>query len=126
MSTVPPPAQPNAPAQPAPAAPVAPVVYVVPESAVCPPAQAVQPAPAAPATVAVPREQAHHHEHRHEEPPAVYFYSHSQFLYWWPVWATGYLMAVLTRLNGDLVTIGDTQVWFHRSKNVGVLFTLTF
>jgi hypothetical protein len=39
---------------------------------------------------------------------------------------TGYIMAVLTRLHGVLVDIDGTEVWFHRSKNVGVLFTLVF
>jgi amino acid transporter len=56
----------------------------------------------------------------------VRIYSHSTFFYWWPVWLTGYIMAAVTRLDGHLVPIGDSEVWMHRSKNLGVLFTLIF
>jgi len=53
-------------------------------------------------------------------------YSHSTFFYWWPVWVTGYIIAVLTRIHGQTVQIGDTVVWMDSSKNMGVLFTLIF
>jgi hypothetical protein len=33
---------------------------------------------------------------------------------------------VVTYLDGQVVSIGNSQVWFHRSKNLGVLFTLLF
>jgi amino acid transporter len=56
----------------------------------------------------------------------VRIYSHSTFFYWWPVWLTGYIMAAITRLDGQLVHIGNSEVWMHRSKNLGVLFTLIF
>jgi hypothetical protein len=59
-------------------------------------------------------------------PQAVRVYSHSTFFYWWPVWLTGYIMALVTRIDGQLVTIGNSEVWVHRSKNIGVLFTLLF
>jgi amino acid transporter len=66
-------------------------------------------------------------EHQHKEKPEeVRIYSHSTFLYWWPVWLTGYIMAAVTRLDGQVVQIGDSEVWMHRSKNLGVLFTLIF
>jgi hypothetical protein len=84
-------------------------------------------------TVLVPVESVPqtHHEAEHppehpEHPKAVYVYSHSQFLYWWPVWLTGYVMAILTWLDGAPVDIDGTVVLFHRSKNIGVLFTLVF
>jgi hypothetical protein len=127
MSTVPPtspipPSVPQAPAAPggytappgAPAAPAAPVTqeYVQPVTVPAAPAPQVQ-APAA-------------REIRPAVPPAVYIYSHSPFFYWWPVWLTGYIMAVLTWMHGEKVQIGTTEVWFDRSKNTGVLFTLVF
>jgi hypothetical protein len=55
-------------------------------------------------------------------------YSHSTFFYWWPVWVTGYVMALITRLDGQHLELGNTGiwVWMHPSKNLGVLFTLIF
>jgi hypothetical protein len=111
---------------------VAPVVYVVPAESVAPGAgaPAVAVPPGTPVQVVAPAEQtvapAHHHHEAQEQHQAVYVYSHSQFLYWWPVWVIGYIMAFLTWLGGEKVVVGGTEVWFHRSKNVGVLFTLTF
>jgi len=55
----------------------------------------------------------------------VILYTHSNFIYWWPVWVVGFLMAALTRLQGELITIGHHQEWFHPNKNIGVLFTVT-
>jgi len=77
------------------------------------------PQPAA-QTAAAP---APHHE---EHPTEVRVYSHSTFFYWWPVWLTGYIMALVTRIDGQQVLIGNSMVWVHRSKNLGVLFTLLF
>ena len=30
--------------------------------------------------------------------------SHSNLFYWWPVWAVGFLMALITWIDGDLMT----------------------
>jgi hypothetical protein len=106
---------------PAPAVPVmVPQGYYAP-----PPAAPVAPAPA-PAPQPPVQQQPQHAQHRHEEPHEVFFYSHSQFLYWWPVWVSGYVMAVLTYLDGEKIQIGNAEVWFARNKNLGVVFTLTF
>jgi hypothetical protein len=54
-------------------------------------------------------------------------YSHSSFLFWWPVWVTGYVMAVLTYLHGQpppIEEIGQVREWFHPSNNLGVVFFL--
>jgi len=84
-----------------------------------PPAPAQQqPTPDAEAAMA--------HGHDHIDPLEVYIYSHSTFFYWWPVWVTGYVMALITYLGGLPETIGQTTVLFHPSKNLGVVFTLTF
>jgi hypothetical protein len=63
-----------------------------------------------------------------EEPGEVYLFSHSNFFYWWPVWAIGYLMALLTYLNGLYVAIppGGQEYLIHPSKNVGVIYTFVF
>jgi len=125
MSSVPPPAsQPAYPGQPAAAPPVAPVAPVATYQTA--PAAPVAPAPVAPRQEeqAEPDLQQQNEEHTHE----LRIYSHSTFFYWWPVWLTGYIMALVTRIDGQLIPIGDSgiQVWMHRSKNLGVIFTLLF
>jgi hypothetical protein len=63
--------------------------------------------------------------HVHRVPELV-IYSHSRLLYWWPVWLVGYAMAILTFLHGENVTIGGVDYLMHPSKNIGVIFTMTF
>src|SRR5579871_997299 len=107
-----------------PVAPVAPVATAVPVTNY----QTAPVAPMAPAPMQtapqVAQEYAAARETHH--PNELRIYSHSNFFYWWPVWVTGYIMALATYIDGHKVLIGDTEVWMHRSKNVGVLFTLTF
>jgi len=67
-----------------------------------------------------------HTEEKALEQQELLIYSHSNFFYWWPVWLTGYAMALLTWLHGEHVQIGDSNVLFHPSKNVGVIFTVLF
>jgi hypothetical protein len=74
---------------------------------------------------AAPPAQAPAHEHE-KHPMQLRIYSHSTFFYWWPVWLTGYIMALVTYFDGHKVTIGNSEVWMHTSKNLGVLFTLIF
>lgn len=112
MSSAPPPA----PRQGYPGQPVAVPVNTYP---VAPTQPVLQPqAPAAPAP----------EPPRDEHPHPLRIYSHSTFFYWWPVWLTGYIMALVTRLDGQHLQMGDTGiwVWMHPSKNLGVLFTLIF
>ena len=35
----------------------------------------------------------------------MYVYSHSNFFYWWPVWAVGFVMTLLTWIDGSLMVI---------------------
>jgi len=80
-------------------------------------------------------------------PREIRIYSHSYLYYWWPVWAVGYLLALLTYVQGVPVEFhsrtmldGITQkaaddagaqpgrtitVLIHPSRNLGVLFTFT-
>jgi hypothetical protein len=58
-------------------------------------------------------------------PREVRVYSHSCLFYWWPVWASGFLMALLTYIQGETVSFGTREVMMHPSHNLGVLFTFT-
>lgn len=54
-------------------------------------------------------------------------YSHSSILYWWPVWAVGYLMAFLTYSHGNPAqneAAEQAQTWIHPSNSLGVVFVL--
>jgi hypothetical protein len=57
----------------------------------------------------------------------VTVYSHSAIYYWWPVWAFGYVMALVTYLQGISLTFGEGEnartVLIHPSHNLGVIFT---
>jgi hypothetical protein len=79
------------------------------------------PQPAVPAVLVAPPPAPHK-----EKVEELRVYSHSTFFYWWPVWVTGYIMAAVTRMHGQTVQIGNTEVWMDHSKNMGVLFTLVF
>jgi hypothetical protein len=59
-------------------------------------------------------------------PLEVTIYPHSMLLYWWPVWVTGYILALLTWLEGTKVQFGDAEVIMHPSKNLGVIYTMVF
>jgi len=57
--------------------------------------------------------------------------SHSAMFYWWPIWLTGYVMALLTYLQGSPVTLPDGSqlghgALFHPSHNLGVAFSIVF
>ncbi len=54
----------------------------------------------------------------------VIVYGHSAFFYWWPLWVAGYVMALLTWLHHDEVTIGGKPEFFYPSQNLGVIYTL--
>jgi hypothetical protein len=52
----------------------------------------------------------------HVHPPDIRIYSHSRLLYWWPVWAVAFLMALWTYLDGSHLAVvpGDTVVEGNR------------
>jgi hypothetical protein len=58
--------------------------------------------------------------------PEVVLYSHSPIFYWWPVWAIGYLFAVLTMIQGVEYEFNDAVVLIHPSRTLGVVFTFVF
>jgi hypothetical protein len=53
-------------------------------------------------------------------------YQHSNLLYWWPIWAYGFLCAVLTYMQGigvkELAATTDKVVLFHPSPWLGISF----
>jgi hypothetical protein len=53
-------------------------------------------------------------------------YSHSPIVYWWPVWAVGYLLAALTYAQGVSTPFNDIEVRIHPNPTLGVVFTATF
>lgn len=56
--------------------------------------------------------------------PEIKIISHSTFLYWWPVWAVGYLAALVIYFDGSQVNVnGDVGVWFPRAKTAGLIYT---
>src|SRR5262249_48890680 len=57
-------------------------------------------------------------------PQPVIIYGHSPLFYWWPVWAVGFLLALMTYWQGTPTQFGDAEVIVHPSKNPGVLFTV--
>jgi hypothetical protein len=45
--------------------------------------------------------------------------------YCWPVWAVGYLLDLLTYVEGHQETIGNVREWFATNSSLGVVFFLT-
>lgn len=56
----------------------------------------------------------------------VTVYAHSPIFYWWPVWAFGYILALVTYLRGVPTTFAGREVLIHPSHNLGVTFTFVF
>jgi hypothetical protein len=56
--------------------------------------------------------------------PEVIVYGHSWLFYWWPVWAAGYLMVLLTWLHPVSVHIGGSTVLFSSRTSLGVIYCL--
>lgn len=55
--------------------------------------------------------------------PEVTIISHSGVLYWWPVWVVGYLMALVSYLQGETMTSSTGAVdYIHPSNNPGLIF----
>src|SRR5215470_16376801 len=65
-------------------------------------------------------------EHLQKEPAklqVLHVYQHSNFFYWWVVWAYGFLCALLTYFNGRTVNLfAEKQLYVHSSAWVGISF----
>lgn len=56
--------------------------------------------------------------------PQIRIYGHSSLFYWWPVWVVGYLMALVTFIQGGAVELGEArQSIYHLSSTPGLVFT---
>ena len=62
----------------------------------------------------------------HSHIDEVRLVSHSNVVYWWPAWALGYLLVIVSYLEGDTIRLenGVTQ-YIHPSNNPGLLFIAT-
>jgi hypothetical protein len=58
--------------------------------------------------------------------PEIRIYAHSPIIYWWVIWAYGFVCAALTYFQGDRLTIGEgaKPLFIHPSPWVGLSFTL--
>jgi hypothetical protein len=57
--------------------------------------------------------------------PGVIIYSHSDLLYWWPVWLTGFILAAVSYMFGQAFTADDGRIeWIHPNSGVGVIFVI--
>src|SRR5690606_556927 len=56
----------------------------------------------------------------------IRIYAHSPIIYWWVIWAYGFVCAALTYVQGDRLTIGEgaKPLFIHPSPWVGLSFTL--
>jgi len=66
------------------------------------------------------------HQSKTAEVPEVILYGHSTLFYWWPLWVTGYVMALLTWSDYVQADISEKPEWFHPSRNLGAIYTLLF
>jgi hypothetical protein len=56
----------------------------------------------------------------------VRIYQHSPIIYWWVIWAYGFICALLTYTQGEQLTIGEASkpLYIHPSPWVGLSFTI--
>src|SRR5687768_14154735 len=52
--------------------------------------------------------------------------SRSALFYWWPVWTVGYVMALLTYVQGEAFSFADATVIIHPNKGIGVMYAAVF
>ena len=58
-----------------------------------------------------------------QSPPEVRIISHSNVFYWWPAWATGFAMVLISYLQGrDVAFVPEIIERVHPSNNPGILF----
>lgn len=58
--------------------------------------------------------------------PALKVYSHTKLFYWWPVWVTGFIMAILTAVSGERLQSASMDEYIHPSDSLGVIYILVF
>ena len=92
------------------------------------PTQLLQPVIAVPVPVPAPAltpaEASETHPQKETGVPTLRIYGHSALFYWWPVWVTGYALALVTYLGGEKIPIGSGTDLINPSSNLGVIFFL--
>src|SRR4051812_35370537 len=64
-------------------------------------------------------EFAHETFERCGPPKEIVIITHSPIFYWWPVWFVGFLMSVLTFLDGHLMALVPVGTVAERARTVG-------
>lgn len=59
-----------------------------------------------------------------ENLPEVKIYSQNRLFYWWPVWVTGYICALVTYLGGMKIETVNLNEYFHPSANPGIIWVM--
>jgi len=55
--------------------------------------------------------------------PELRIYSRSAIFFWWPVWATGYILAAITYVFGEPLTVSNgTKILVHPNTGLGITF----
>lgn len=88
----------------------------------------LQPAATLPQALANPVARSPEHPHVEEDKKGnlqLKLVSHSSLFYWWPVWAVGFAMALVSYFNGTQHQIGVKPEFYHASSAPGVAFFLT-
>jgi hypothetical protein len=100
----------------------------VPQQVVVPAQQPVilQPVPVQQAVAPVPERDLERGPVREEAgEPTLRIYSHSNLIYWWPVWTVGFLMALLSAVDGTQVDMFGRLEYFAHSSDLGIIWFIT-
>jgi hypothetical protein len=55
--------------------------------------------------------------------PELRIYSRSAIFFWWPVWATGYILAAITYFFGETLSLSNgTKILVHPNTGLGITF----
>ncbi|ADP71927.1 hypothetical protein Rvan_2716 [Rhodomicrobium vannielii ATCC 17100] len=57
--------------------------------------------------------------------PELRIYSRSTIFYWWPIWLSGYIAALITYLGGEKVALSNgTEIFVHPNTGLGLTFVV--
>lgn len=58
--------------------------------------------------------------------PSLTVRQHSPVIFWWPLWLLGFAFAATSFFFGDQIDVGGQTMWFHPSRNLGVIYVAVF
>jgi hypothetical protein len=70
---------------------------------------------------ATPQQAAVEEQRQHE---TLIIFGHSNFMYWWPVWVAGFILAALTYFANNQVDIAGRHYLIDPSRSLGLIFTV--